>query len=149
VPAVVLANSIVYVVDDVVAGESKYVKLAWPYLTPLSASERLLAPILLITVEFLTKRKPTPALPVVPGLFARHNEAKIIILLDADDGVILLVTVVVAYVDDVDVTALGPSNVKNCTCKILPPPAGAAHFKPVASALSATILEIGIVQVLA
>jgi hypothetical protein len=35
------------------------------------------------------------------------------------------------------------------TCKSLPPPAAAAHLSPVAVALSATILGIGIVQVLA
>ena len=31
------------------------------------------------------------------------------------------------------------------TCNTLPPPAGAAHFNPVASAESATILTLGIV----
>ena len=65
----------------------------------------------------------------------------------AADGVIVAVKLVSAKFV-VELLAEVPV-VPITTCKTLPPPAGAAHANPVAVALSATILAIGIVQVLA
>ena len=42
-------------------------------------------------------------------------------------------------------STLAPENVVVLSKVIPPPAAGAAHFKPVASALSATMLKLGIV----